>query len=225
VVSTAALLLADGRFPTGGHAHSGGFEVASATFGLDDIEGMEDFLRGRLATTGRTEAGLVAATMHRLRTAPVDWEELDFETEARIPSPTLRKTSRSLGRQWLRAGRQLWGAARFDDLTAVNPQGPHQVLAFSAVADAAGVEVAEAVAIHLHHLIAAVTTAAVRLHGLDPFQMQRSQLALLQTIEDLVTESVALAAGPLAELPATTGPLADMLAEEHAGWDHRLFQS
>ena len=56
-----AAVLADGRFPSGGHAHSSGFEAAPALADLTDAAVFDDFMRGRLATTGRTEAHLVAA--------------------------------------------------------------------------------------------------------------------------------------------------------------------
>ncbi|MDP9074601.1 MAG: urease accessory protein, partial [Actinomycetota bacterium] len=45
----AALLLADGRFPGGGHAHSGGLEAAVADGSVADLAGLEAFLIGRLA--------------------------------------------------------------------------------------------------------------------------------------------------------------------------------
>ena len=46
------LLLADGRFPAGGHAHSGGLEAAVARSRVRDLASLRAFLDGRLATTG-----------------------------------------------------------------------------------------------------------------------------------------------------------------------------
>ena len=57
----ALLLLADGRFPAGGHAHSGGVEAAVAHKAVHDTPSLEAFCRGRLHTTGLTAAGLAAA--------------------------------------------------------------------------------------------------------------------------------------------------------------------
>jgi urease accessory protein len=54
------LLLADSRLPAGGHAHSGGLEPAAATGVVATISDLEDFLRGRLATTGLVAAALSA---------------------------------------------------------------------------------------------------------------------------------------------------------------------
>ena len=65
-----AAALADGRFPSGGHAHSAGFEAATAVADLVDPDTFDAFLRGRLATTGATEAALVAAVGVRIGDEP-----------------------------------------------------------------------------------------------------------------------------------------------------------
>jgi urease accessory protein len=137
----------------------------------------------------------------------------------------LRTVSRSLGRQWVRAGRRIWPSPTLDALVAVCADGPHQVAAYAVVAATAGLSVDDAVTVHLHHLIAGSATAAVRLHGLDPYEVQRCQVALAPAVAALTAEAVSGADRPLWELPATTGPVSDLLAEEHARWDMRLFQS
>ncbi|MGH1489820.1 MAG: urease accessory protein UreF [Acidimicrobiales bacterium] len=229
----AMSLLADGRFPSGGHAHSNGFEAASQTFGLDDAASVERFISGRLRTTGRTEAALVAATINHITAATtsdphnaVDWLLLDCEVNARILSPRLREVSRSLGRQWLRAGKRIWNTSTLRSLEAASPSdGPHQVVAYAAVCAAAGMPPIAAVTVHLHHLVSGIGTAAVRLHGLDPFKMQRTQWELLPAVTEHAEQAVIDGAGPLAELPASTGPVVELLAQEHSRWETRLFQS
>ncbi|HEY6498814.1 MAG TPA: urease accessory UreF family protein [Streptosporangiaceae bacterium] len=57
----AVLMLADARFPAGGHAHSGGLEGAVTAGTVSDVASLELFLRGRLATAGVVAAGLAAA--------------------------------------------------------------------------------------------------------------------------------------------------------------------
>jgi urease accessory protein len=60
--STAALLLlADGRLPAGGHAHSGGVEPAVADGRIASLGDLRRYLDGRLATAGRVDAGLAVA--------------------------------------------------------------------------------------------------------------------------------------------------------------------
>ncbi len=220
-------LLADGRFPSGGHAHSGGYEAASAAFALQSSEGLVAFLEGRLAMVGRTEAHVVAWIARRLERgeSDIDWAVVDREIEARIVSPALRSVSRSLGRQWVRAGHRIWPSQALDALVATCVDGPHQVAAYATVASTAGLAVDDAVTVHLHHLIAGSATAAVRLHGLDPYEVQRCQVALAPAVGALAAEAVAGADAALCQLPATTGPVSDLLAEDHARWDMRLFQS
>ncbi|GIG92505.1 urease accessory protein UreF [Plantactinospora endophytica] len=55
------LVLADGRLPAGGHAHSGGLEAAVTSGRVRDLAGLTAFLRGRLASTGRVTAAFAAA--------------------------------------------------------------------------------------------------------------------------------------------------------------------
>ncbi|MEU8110687.1 urease accessory UreF family protein [Micromonospora sp. NPDC048947] len=59
------LLLADGRFPAGAHAHSGGLEAAVAAGRVTDLASLEAFLAGRLATAGLVGAAFAAAA-HRV---------------------------------------------------------------------------------------------------------------------------------------------------------------
>lgn len=63
--TTALLLLADGRLPAGGHAHSGGVEAAVSAGRVHDLTTLGSFLRGRLATTGLVNAAFAAAAAHR----------------------------------------------------------------------------------------------------------------------------------------------------------------
>ncbi|MFE0012547.1 urease accessory protein UreF, partial [Streptomyces erythrochromogenes] len=85
-MSLAALLvLADGRFPAGGHAHSGGAEAACKAGRIHDAATLEDFCRGRLHTAGLTAAALAAAAA-----AGLDPAVLDAAADARTPSPALR---------------------------------------------------------------------------------------------------------------------------------------
>ncbi|NSL42735.1 urease accessory protein UreF, partial [Streptomyces sp. 8P21H-1] len=61
MTGAALLVLADGRFPAGGYAHSGGMEAAVASRSVHDAASLAAFCRGRLHTAGLTAAGLAAA--------------------------------------------------------------------------------------------------------------------------------------------------------------------
>ncbi len=224
MLSPAVALLADGRFPTGGHAHSGGFEAAHREFGLSTVAEVGEAIEARLATVGTTEAALLAAIRHQMNAGSVDWHIVDAELTARIAPPALRDISRSLGRQWHRAGREVFGEEAIPDVD-VTGTGCHQLTAIAVVMRAAAVSPGDAVVVHLHHLVATVTTAAVRLLGADPWAMQRLHHGLGSRFVTIAEEALAGAARPWCELPAWSAPWADQLAQEHASWDVRLFRS
>jgi urease accessory protein len=218
----ALLLLADSRFPTGAHAHSAGVEASQARGDITTVTDLEAFLDGRLLTTAPVDAAFAAAACHPTATL----EELDHELMIRTPSPRLRSVSRTLGRQLLRPAERAWPSSRYHELRSIDPDGPMQPVAIGVVAASAGLAPVEAALCSLHHLVGAVTTAAVRLLGLDPFDVQAMAARLAPRLDDLAS-TAAQQAATLAthDLPATTSVLADILAEHHATWEVRLFAS
>ncbi|WP_055588022.1 urease accessory protein UreF [Peterkaempfera griseoplana] len=221
---TALLILTDGRFPAGGHAHSGGAEAAVQAGRIHDTATLHAFLTGRLHTTGLTAAALAAAAADG--TDPL---VLDDAADARTPSPAQRAASRRLGRQLLRAARTAWPHPRLDSLAAARPKGAHQPVALGVTARAAGLSPEDAAAAAAHESVSGPATACVRLLGLDPHQVA-AVLARLAPDVDAVTAAAAEAArrartrGP-DELPAASAPLLDRYAEQHASWKVRLFAS
>lgn len=233
---SALLLLTDGRFPAGSHAHSGGLEAAVVLEGVDDIAGLEAFLRGRLATVGTVAAAFTAATCAALGptgtgtgTSTSNGTEvlrtLDDELEARTPSPALRLASRRLGRQLLRSGRRVWPHATLEELAAALPQGPHQPVALGAVASVAGLEPTAAAWAAAHDAVVGPATAAVRLLGLDPFLVYALLARLGGQLDAVAADAAAQTHVPPAELPARGAPLLDVSTERHATWEVRLFAS
>jgi urease accessory protein len=221
----AALLLADGRFPAGGHVHSAGIEAAVADRRVTGLASLEAFVVGRLWTSGLTDAALAAAATGRLDGGDdrAVIAALDAEAAARIPVPVLREASRRQGRQLVRVGARCWPAPLLDLLPVVRSDGVHLPVALGAVARAAGLGHADVARLSLHHAVATPTQAALRLLGLDPFAVAALAAGLADRAAAVAAEAVALAAGPLADLPARTGPLPDLAADEHRRWDVRLF--
>ncbi len=215
------LLIADARFPAGGHAHSGGLEAAAELELVRDVESLELFLRGRLAT-----AGLVTASFAAAACRPGDpGDVLDPELDARMPSPALRRASRRLGRQLLRAGRRLWPCPALDALAAKPGHGPHHAIALGAVGHGAGLRPDDAALAGAYDAVTGPATAAVRLLGLDPFAVHARLAALESEIASTAADAVRHARGSPSELPANAGPLLDLSAERHATWEVRLFAS
>lgn len=133
-MSRAALLvLADGRFPAGGHAHSGGAEAAVRAGRITDAASLEAFCRGRLHTSG-----VVAACVAAASALGADPGELDRAADARTPSPALRVAARRLGRQLTRAARATWPSPELDALASLFPKGAHQPVVLGLAARAAG---------------------------------------------------------------------------------------
>jgi urease accessory protein len=219
--AAALLLLADSRFPTGAHAHSAGVEASHARGDIRDLQSLGRFLDGRLSTTAPVDAAFAAAACagaHPLA-------ELDLELAVRTPSPRLRSISRSLGRQLIRPSERAWASERYAPLRAVHPDGPMQAVALGVVAGAAGLGPGEAALCSLHHLVGAITTAAVRLLGLDPFDVHALAASLAPRLDDMASTAARHVDDQPCDLPATTSLLADILAEHHATWEVRLFAS
>ncbi|MFE9923074.1 urease accessory protein UreF [Streptomyces sp. NPDC005774] len=221
---TALLILADGRFPAGGHAHSGGMEAAVASGGVHDTASLEAFCRGRLHTAGLTAAGLAAAAA-----TGYDVLALDDAADTRTPAPALRRVARRLGRQMMRAARATWPCAGLDHLARHRPQGAHQPVVLGVTARAAGLTALDAAHAAVYESVGGPATAAVRLLSLDPFEAT-AVLARLADDLDAVADTASDAAGRVAAegvtvLPAASAPLLDITGEQHAAWTVRLFAS
>lgn len=218
------LLLADGRFPAGGHAHSGGMETAVAVGAVDNIQTLQAFLAGRLATAGLAAAGLAAAAC----TLKHPWESLDAEADARTPSPVLRQVSRRQGRQLIRTARALWPGSILDGLASFpspSPAGPHHPVALGAAAAASGLEPLGAARAAVFNAVTGPASAAVRLLGLDPVAVHRLLAQMAAAMDDTAHLAAVAAAGPLSELPCPGAVLLDLYAQQHAESEMRLFAS
>lgn len=236
----AFLLLADGRFPAGGHAHSGGLEAAAGLEDVQDADTLELFLLGRLATAGLVAAAFAAAACAAFLQAGTDGtgnsrhrgpgnatmtQLLDGEFDARTPSPALRTASRRLGRQLLRAGRAIWPHPGLDALNNILGRGPHQPVAFGSVAAAAGLSPDLAALAAAHDAVAGPATASVRLLSLNPFSVHAVLARLAPRVHTVAADGARHSATAPADLPSCTGPLLDVCAERHATWEVRLFAS
>jgi len=212
----ATLLLADGRFPAGGHAHSGGLEAAVADGSVRDMDTLRLFLRGRLRTTGLVTAALAAAACDG---DPSRWAMLDAEADARTPSPAQRETSRRQGRALLRAARLAWPDALWHALG----HAPHHPIVLGVAAAAAGCTPPEAARIAAYQSVTGPASAAVRLLALDPLRVSALLAVLAAEIDDIASRvGEAALAG---ELPYPGAPALDLLAETHARAEARLFAS
>ena len=227
--TSGLLLLADARFPAGGHAHSAGVEAAVAIGDVRDMGSLDRYLRARLATTGHVDAAFAAAVCAAAADGRLDGEfvtRLDAEYSARVPSPYLRSVSRRLGRQLLRAAMRSWPSPALD-LVASNPEGAHQPLVLGAAAAAAGITPDATASLAIHHLAGAVTSAAVRLLGLDPVEVAALHAAAAGSAAERLLRDrpwhVDAPGDAPADLPAAGGTLTEILGEHHGSLTARLF--
>ncbi|GAU70473.1 urease accessory protein UreF [Streptomyces sp. NBRC 110611] len=220
----ALLVLADGRFPAGGHAHSGGAEPAVAAGRITDAATLETFCQGRLHSAGLVAAGLAAAAA-----AGCDPLLLDDAADARTPVPALRQAARRLGRQMMRAARAAWPGAALDALAAARPRGAHQPVVLGLTARSAGLTPLDAAYAVAYETLSGPATAAVRLLGLDPFDATAVLARLAPDLEQVAQQGAEAAARVATEgadaLPAASAPLLDITAQAHAAWPVRLFAS
>ncbi|GGR34342.1 urease accessory protein UreF [Streptomyces roseolus] len=217
---SALLVLADGRFPAGGHAHSGGAEAAVKAGRVRDAASLEAFCRGRLHTAGLTAAGLAAGAALGL-----DLHELDAAADARTPSPALRAAARRLGRQLMRAARATWPGPGLDALAAAFPRGAHQPVVLGVTARAAGLGPEDAAHCAAYEAVGGPATATVRLLGLDPYRATAVLARLAPEMDEVAARATAAAREGVDALPAASAPLLDITAEQHAAWPVRLFAS
>ncbi len=216
---SALLVLADGRFPAGGHAHSGGAEAAVRAGRLKDAADLEGFCRGRLHTADCRRARRAAALGH-------DPAHLDAAADARTASPALRAASRRLGRQLLRASRATWPCPALDALARAYPRGAHQPVVLGATARAAGLGARDAA-----HCAAYETVSGPRHRGRAAAQPRPPSRPRPSSPGWRPTWTPSPCGRPrppregVDALPAASAPLLDITAEQHAAWPVRLFAS
>ncbi|MBJ7328889.1 MAG: urease accessory protein UreF [Solirubrobacteraceae bacterium] len=209
--SALELLLADGRTPTGGFAHSGGLEAAA----LSTAE-VPHFLRARLRTVGVIDAAVAA------RAAAGDEPlELDDAWAARTPVPAVRDTGRRLGRALLRLASKLWPGA-LDSYAAASSLTPRPVVLGLAGATT-GMDPLSVARLSLYDDAATVVSAAPKLLSVDALDATAWLVGVAPLIDALAARAAAV--GPTDPLPAPSTPLLDRRAFQHHLEERRLFVS
>jgi urease accessory protein len=228
-VGEVLLLLADGRWPGGGYAHSGGLEPMVASGAVGDAATLRELCAGRLTTTGLTDAWLAAGAQRAvtaagsLAGAADPLARLDDECEARLPVPALRLAGRRLGRGLLRSATVVW------PVLAGCTARQHPVV-LGAVTAVAGGDGRDAARLALHGVLTAPISAAPKLFAIDMADAMAVAVALAPLVDDLVEEAVAAAAAvttvdPGLDPPFLSAPCSELAAHDHSTWEVRLFAS
>ncbi|MDA2814500.1 urease accessory protein [Nocardiopsis sp. RSe5-2] len=225
-----ALLLADARLPTGGHAHSATLEAALEA-GLPE-ERIPDYIRARLATVGRTEAAAAVVALRAARdpgSGPdysPDYGPVQEALAARTPSRALREASASLGRGLARLARRVdadhpavralpTAQAATPGLRALRP------VVLGVLGAVFGMTAEQTARAALYEDAQTVTAAALKLRPGDPLTAVRWLLDLAPHIEESVR--AAAATDVPHDIPAHSAPHIDRWAEAHARETRRLF--
>ncbi|MEC3979576.1 urease accessory protein UreF [Amycolatopsis sp. H20-H5] len=213
----SALILADSRFPGGGHVHSGGLEEVIARKLIKHERDLPGFLSGRLRTAGSLAAVFAAASAHAAARGVLSghWKLLDAELDARTPSPAQREASRAQGRGTARAGRAAWPSPVLETLLEVTPRPHHPVLLGALVGIAGGSPHDAAVSV-AYLAVSGPASAAVRLLGLDPFAVNAVVARLAAELREVASAAADVAGHDPADLPAPGSPALDLFAEAHA---------
>ncbi|MFG1638921.1 urease accessory protein UreF [Amycolatopsis sp. NPDC049252] len=211
----SALILADSRFPGGGHVHSGGLEEAVARKLIQSTSDLPGFLSGRLRTAGLLAAVFAAASAHAASrsVASGHWARLDAELDARTPSLAQREASRAQGRGTARAGRISWPSPVLSSLLAETPR-PHHPIVLGALVGVAGGSPHDAAMAVAYLAVSGPASAAVRLLGLDPFAVNAVVARL--DLRSVCETAAAVAGDDPASLPSPGSPGLDLFAEAHA---------
>ncbi|MGY0499211.1 urease accessory protein UreF [Nocardia sp. FBN12] len=217
----AGLLLADGRLPTGGHAHSAGLEPALRA-GLAPAE-IPRYLRARLHTVGRVEAATaVLARRAAVGEITVDLAQLQAAYDARTSSAALRAASAQLGRGLSRLALRLWpDAPPIGALAAM--AAPCRPVALGVVAAVAGLDDIQTARTALYDDLQTAACAAPKLIPIDPIEPVRWVLDLGEAVERV--GALAVTVTGTADLPVLTAPLVEQWSLEHSHRQRRIFHA
>ncbi|MFE5642535.1 urease accessory protein UreF [Rhodococcus sp. NPDC056516] len=219
----ASMLLADGRLPTGGHAHSSGLEPALVG-GLLQSQ-VPDFIRGRLETVGLVEAAATVITRRWAVSAGSagELEDISRELLARTPSAPLREASIQLGRGLARLASRLWPHHPAVQILMALPGHPMRPLALGVFTAISGMDDLQAARSCLYDDAQTVASAALKLLPVDPAEPVEWLLRAASTIETVA--AVAVAVDGVTDIPATTGPLVEQWSLEHHARSRRIFRA
>lgn len=233
------MTLADGRLPTGAYAYSGGMEQFVAWGDVTELGDLEAWIAGRVGTAApagvqvAVAASVVARSAPPRRWAPA-FDALDRAVDARTATAAGRTVSRQQGRRWWRAAHRCW-PEELAPLAGPIASGRHAWVTLGAAAGILDIAPAPLGTLVLYELISTPLWAAVRLLGLDPFDVAALVTATLSWAEPpvaVLARHAAVDALPLCRGSGSTewiswsvAPLADLAAESHLEREERLFAS
>ncbi|WP_129788279.1 urease accessory protein UreF [Promicromonospora panici] len=224
---SVAMLLADARLPSGGHAHSASLEPA--LLGGMPTASVPAWLVGRATTVSLVEAGTAVVTARLLAEVSdggFGLADVVRAWAARTTAPALRDAARLLGRGYLRLARTLWSdAAAVRALVAHDAaHGPlPRAIVLGAIAAATGLPAADTVRLTVYDDAQTAASALLKLEPLDPVTPAHWVLEACAAAEQHVLR-VAACTTP-EDIPASGSPQTEGWAQAHALLSQRLFRA
>jgi len=210
--------LADSAFPTGGFAHSGGLEAAWQAGEVPSPERLRRFVAEALWQTGRGMLPLVSAAYeepHRL-------EGLDALCHSFLTNVVASRASCVQGRAFASTCARIWPAGPLPALEArVRDLHGHQAPVAGACLSLLGVPLGRTQELFLFLTLRGLTSAAVRLGIVGPYQAQRVQFECADDLEVVLSRCRDLRDRDIAQ----TAPILDLLQASHDRLYSRLFVS
>lgn len=218
---TVAMLLADARLPSGGHAHSAGLEPAlRAGMSAADVP---DFLHARARSTCLVEAGTAVVARHVARTDPAGLTAVAHAWAARTPSNVLRDASGLLGRGYLRLAHHLWPSSVALAMLRSWPRPAPRAVVLGAIAAAADLDPADLARLVVYDETASAAAALLKLEPRDPAGVAVLVRDVCAAVDDTVADLAVL--DDAAAIPAAGAPQAEEWAQAHALLTQRLFRA
>lgn len=218
--STAALLLADARLPSGGHAHSAGVEPA-VTAGVGPAD-LPAFLRGRASTVTLVEAGTAVVARHTQR-ARGDLDAVEAAWAARTPSRAQRDATRLLARGYLRVGAELLPGDETIAAWRQRATPPPRPCVLGVIAAGLGIPPLELARLVVYEDMQAAAAAVLKLEPRDPLELVSLVVDLCSGVDDRLG-AIAEITDP-DDIPAVSAPQSEAWAEAHARSTRRLFRA
>ena len=217
-----AMLLADARLPSGGHAHSAGVEPALRA-GLDPAQ-LPALLHARARTTSLVDAGVAVVARHLVLTGdPGALHAVEWAWAARTVAAAQRDAARQLGRGLVRLGRHLWPASAALTALEARPTPAPRAIVLGAIAAEAGMDPLDLCRTVVYDDAASAAAAVLKLEPGDP---ATASVWVAQTCA-----AVDEALRPISEItdprdiPVAGAPESEHWAQSHALLTQRLFRA
>lgn len=225
-VATFALLqLADGTFPAGGFAHSGGLEAAVQLGEVASLASLRAFVEAAIRQVGRGALPFVSAA-HARAADVTAWRAIDARCELFLRNHVQNRASRDQGHALLAAASRAFDAvaplhAAARTLRSGSGFATHLAPTYGVVFGAIGLSRAATQASFLHGALRGLLSAAVRLGAIGPLEAQRQHGELVPLLGEIARASADFDLDDVAQ----TAPLQDVVGGVQDRLYTRLFQS